>query len=231
MAKAAEIAALVAIIGKAYPSFEADKDRVALFVDMLADLDPAALKAAVKQHIATSKFPPTIAELRQGAATVSGPALPSYADAWEEVLGEVRRVGYLGMPSFSHPLIAKAVAVMGWRDLCASEVSETATWRAQFRDIYNSYAARAAQEAAYMPSVRALADRNGALQALPKPVETRPALPAPIDRAATPRGMDSLQPLRFRDYVRAWRVQTAQERAADARAKAEGECDVPSVQR
>lgn len=226
MAKPEQVQKLLDIIVDAYPQFELSPGRIDLYKKMLSDLDVEALAAAVKQHIATSKFPPTIAELRQGAATVSGPALPSYADAWEEVLGEVRRVGYLGAPSFSHPLIAKAVAVMGWRDLCASDVSETATWRAQFRDIYNSYAARAAQEAAYMPSVRALADRNGALQALPESGGARPALPAPLDRSAAPRGMDSLQPLRFREYVRQWRVQTAQERAAEARAKAEeGHCD------
>ena len=218
MASEKQVRGLLRAISGAYPTFELTDDRVSIYVKLLADLDAEALIAATQQHIATSKFPPTVAELREACASLTRPALPAWADAWGEVLDAIRRVGYLGRPSFSHPLITQAVQGMGgWKLLCAMEISETATQRAQFRDVYNAYASRATATANLLPDVRAAAERNGVL---PAPVEaTPPALPAPSEPARP--AVDAGQPIKLAAYVRQWRAGQRAVREAHGRAVAE----------
>ena len=218
MASEKQVRGLLRAISGAYPTFELTDDRVSIYVKLLADLDAEALIAATQQHIATSKFPPTVAELREACASLTRPALPAWADAWGEVLEAIRRVGYLGQPSFSHPLITQAVQGMGgWKLLCAMEISETATQRAQFRDVYNAYASRATATANLLPDVRAAAERNGVL---PAPVEAAPpALPAPSEPARPT--VDAGQPIKLAAYVRQWRAGQRAVREAHGRAVAE----------
>jgi len=218
MASEKQVRGLLRAISGAYPTFELTDDRVSIYVKLLADLDAEALIAACQQHIATSKFPPTVAELREACASLTRPALPAWADAWGEVLEAIRRVGYLGQPSFSHPLITQAVHSMGgWKLLCAMEISETATQRAQFRDMYNAYATRAARDADLLPAARAIAAQHGAL---PAPVtEMTPALPAPSEPARP--AVDAGQPIKLAAYVRQWRAGQRAVREAHGRAVAE----------
>ena len=218
MASEKQVRGLLRAISGAYPTFELTDDRVSIYVKLLADLDAEALIAATQQHIATSKFPPTVAELREACASLTRPALPAWADAWGEVLEAIRRVGYLGRPSFSHPLITQAVQGMGgWKVMCQMEIGETSTWRAQFRDVYNAYASRATATANLLPDVRAAAERNGVL---PAPVEaTPPALPAPSEPARP--AVDAGQPIKLAAYVRQWRAGQRAVREAHGRAVAE----------
>jgi hypothetical protein len=222
MANEKQVRGLLRAISGAYPTFELTDDRVSIYVKLLADLDADALTAAAQQHIVTSKFPPTVAELRDGCANLTRPALPAWADAWGEVLEAIRRVGYLGQPSFSHPLIEQAVQGMGgWKLLCAMEISETATQRAQFRDIYNAYASRCEREAALLPAVRALAVQRGAL---PVPAEPAPlALPEPsaVGQEPSRPAVAPMQPVKFAEYVQKWRTQSRLDREAEGRRKAE----------
>ena len=217
MATQAEIVALLKIISKAYPAFEVDRDRTALFVDMLSDIPLDALKASCRQHIATNKFPPTIAELREGARIVSQPALPSWSDAWAEVLEQIRAVGSWGTPRWSHPLIEQAVAGMGgWQLMCSMEIGETGMWRAQFRDIYGAYASRADSAAKLLPSSREVATRYGALP--PPRQEDAPRLSAPTEPQ---QPIDAAAPLRFAEAVRRFREESREEREAENRRKAQ----------
>lgn len=55
---------LLTLIFTAYPNFEITKDRIDLWVDMLTDAVFDKAKANTEQHIKTSKYPPTIAEIR-----------------------------------------------------------------------------------------------------------------------------------------------------------------------
>ena len=218
MASEKQVRGLLRAISGAYPTFELTDDRVSIYVKLLADLDADALIAACQQHIATSKFPPTVAELREACTHLTRSALPAWADAWGEVLEAIRRVGYLGQPSFSHPLIAQAVQGMGgWKVMCQMEIGETSTWRAQFRDVYNAYASRATATANLLPDVRAAAERNGVL---PAPVEAAPpALPAPSEPARPT--VDAGQPIKLAAYVRQWRAGQRAVREAHGRAVAE----------
>ena len=180
MSTRTEVKALLAVIAAAYGErFKLTPGTVDVYADLLADLDIDSLRAATRQHIANDDWPPTVADLRRLCAQVSAPTLPDWGDAWREMLDQIARVGSYGTPFWSSPIIAEAVRQFGpWRELCAMEIAQTSTNRAQFRDVYNAVRARAEQGNAYVPDVRALAMAQGAL---PTPVAAAPAraLPAP----------------------------------------------------
>ena len=212
MATRDEVKALLAIIAAAY----GDKFRLApktldVYAELLADLDIDTLKAATRQHIASGDWPPTIADLRRLCAQVSAPAMPDWGEAWRELLDQIGRVGSYGAPSWSHPVIAEAVRQFGpWREVCAMEIDQTPTNRAQFRQIYEAIAGRAQRAAALLPDVRALAVERGAL---PAPVEGVPALPPPA--AAQPDAPPA--PIVFAD-VRRYRAEERAQREQAGRA-------------
>lgn len=62
-------------------------DTVGIYASALSDLDPELLAESVRQSIATSKFFPTIAEIRRAAARIAGILPPSSG----EILAMIRR--------------------------------------------------------------------------------------------------------------------------------------------
>ena len=123
-----------------------DDARMRLYVEMLSDIPPQILEAAVKKLIMTNKFLPSIAEIRETAygikGTISGTAVPDESEAWGEVIKAIRSVGYYGKPKFSHEAITSAVNNIGWQDICMTTYDGMNTLRAQFRRAYQLAAQR-----------------------------------------------------------------------------------------
>ena len=123
-----------------------DDARMRLYVEMLSDIPPQILEAAVKKLIMTNKFLPSIAEIRETAygikSTISGTAAPDESEAWGEVIKAIRSVGYYGKPTFSHEAITSAVNNIGWQDICMTTYDGMNTLRAQFRRAYQLAAQR-----------------------------------------------------------------------------------------
>jgi hypothetical protein len=141
--KRSEAAEVVAMLVAAYPNAKTCASTSQVYETMLADLDAAVARAAVTRLIATSRFMPTIAEVREAAAeAVSGP-VRSGADAWLDVVGEIRRIGIYGSPRFDDALVASIVLRWGWRALCDSP--NEASDRARFIETYDGLARKARQ--------------------------------------------------------------------------------------
>lgn len=123
-----------------------DDARMRLYVEMLSDIPPQILEAAVKKLIMTNKFLPSIAEIRETAygikGTISGTAAPDESEAWGEVVKAIRSVGYYGKPTFTHEAITTAVNNIGWQDICMTTYDGMNTLRAQFRRAYQLAAQR-----------------------------------------------------------------------------------------
>lgn len=123
-----------------------DDARMRLYVEMLSDIPPSILEAAVKKLIMTNKFLPSIAEIRETAygikGTISGTAAPDESEAWGEVVKVIQSVGYYGKPKFSHEAITAAVNNIGWQDICMTTYDGMNTLRSQFRRAYQLAAQR-----------------------------------------------------------------------------------------
>ncbi len=130
---------LVAIIAATWTRPPVSEATVYAYAFGLADLDHAAAKEAVRSLMQTSRFLPTIAEVRERAVE-QRVALPSPEEAW----GIVRRaIGALGMyrtPVFDCDEIQAAVNAIGWRSIC-TEDNEAST-RARFCAAMESFSDR-----------------------------------------------------------------------------------------
>ena len=80
-------------------SIDIPKERMKLYVSMLADINPVTLEQAVANLIKRSKFLPSIAEIREECSALSAfvnahEELPTAQDAWERVYQVARSYGY-----------------------------------------------------------------------------------------------------------------------------------------
>lgn len=84
-----------------------------LWFDMLNDLDYRSAYAALKKHVASSRFPPTIADIRDGAAVFTIPNELNEMEAWSLVSKAIRNSGYNSTEEFAKlpPLAQKAVGL------------------------------------------------------------------------------------------------------------------------
>jgi hypothetical protein len=137
----------------AYPRMQFGEESLKVYELALADIEPPLLRTAVLRHISTSKWFPTIAELRQAATAIvlQTDGQLSAPEAWGMVLREVRLVGHWRTPRLG-PVVRRAVeAIGGWRQLCLSENS-TAD-RARFIEAYTILRKREAQRVQQLPPV------------------------------------------------------------------------------
>ena len=140
-----DVLGLLTILQANYPRFYADMTPESLkicadtWTVMLSDTSLEIATLALQRLIATSKFPPTIAELRESISAVRNPQLPDSGEAWGEVLEAIRLYGYYrpeeALSSLREP-VREAVRRMGWRDLCMSENGMAD--RAHFLRIYET---------------------------------------------------------------------------------------------
>jgi hypothetical protein len=149
----AEASMLVFTLFAAYPSRdERRKDTIELYERMLVDLDCAAANGAVARLIQSSKFLPTIAEVRQAVHTVQAGPRRTGVEAWGDVTKAIRYVGSYRVPTFDDPIVAHVVASLGWLELCRS--TNDVADRARFVEAYDAVSAREHSEQALAPSLR-----------------------------------------------------------------------------
>lgn len=105
-----------------------------LWEKALSDIPyPVAEKALIKV-LSTSKFFPTIAEIREAAAELTQPRKLDWSEAWELIVQAIRKYGYYdeaGAMRSLPPDVARMARRFTWRELCTNENPDTL--RAQFR--------------------------------------------------------------------------------------------------
>lgn len=139
-----QIKKLVAVMVAAHPSSKVSEESIAVYARMLADLDYPAANAAVEQLLATSKWMPTVAEIRERVVSLHAGEVRAGGEAWGSVLKAIRGAGRYRIPgadfAFIDPVTAECVAAMSWVELCDSE-NPTAD-RARFIELYDQLATR-----------------------------------------------------------------------------------------
>jgi hypothetical protein len=157
-----EISKIVLMLVLAYPRQAVSKQTIGLYEKFLADIDQDMLEQAAKSHIATSQWFPTIAELRSAVTQIVSAAakLPSAAEAWGEVVEQMKLTGSYKRPTFSSPVIARLVDSFGWQELCMSE--NAISDRARFIDAYDVMVKREQHTMTLLPETREHIDRLSA---------------------------------------------------------------------
>ena len=129
----------LALFVRAFPAKEIDIELCWIMLKDLKDEDfMRSVKRIMASHEEIYQSTNMVALIRKNAAEDT---IPLAGDAWSEVLREIGRTGSKGSPEFSHPAIARAVAGIGWRNLCMSELISVE--RAHFYKIYEQLKDRA----------------------------------------------------------------------------------------
>lgn len=120
----------------------------------LKDLDAVKLTLATRKFVSTSKYPPTIAELRETAAEIENGEMPAWEDGWNEVIRAIRRYGYYrpeeALASLT-PITRQCAERLGFLNLCTSENAQVD--RANFRMIYTEISERDRKEEQINPKL------------------------------------------------------------------------------
>lgn len=134
----AECVRILATLADLFPDKPFPPESCKAYAQALADIPAEELRLAVRGCIATSRWFPTVADIRAEWARRHS-SCPAPEVAWGEVCSERRRVGHCGAPKFSSPLIGRAVhAVGGWFTLAMAEHDADVMHRARFVDAYRS---------------------------------------------------------------------------------------------
>lgn len=155
MATREDMAKIFAYLARAFPGKDIPTaDCVEVYYDLLQDIDAKVLMLAAKKVAAENTFFPAAAELRQAAFRLEEFASGRLdaGQAWGEVLQQVWDVGSWGVPKFSDPAIERAVAAIGWENICMSEMPGVE--RAHFMKIYDQLKRRDDELRQMLPEVR-----------------------------------------------------------------------------
>jgi len=137
-----------AALGRAYRNWPITDDVIITWTGLLQDVPPDEFLRAAIEHARTSKFPPTPAEIAALALRPDQEQLTA-EEAWSEVMSEIRRVGWCGVPTLSTPQIERALAGLGsWRSICSQTTEQLAANRAHFLRLYSAFAKVKAREVA-----------------------------------------------------------------------------------
>ncbi|WP_026676753.1 replicative helicase loader/inhibitor [Fictibacillus gelatini] len=131
-----EIINLLAIATANFPSMQEKdmKPTAILWEKALNDIDYNIAEKALLKVLSTSKFFPTISEIREAAADLTQPRTLDAMEAWGLIVEAIRRYGLYNPGKAMESLpdeVVEMVKQFTWRELCLSENPETL--RAQFR--------------------------------------------------------------------------------------------------
>lgn len=169
------IAEIITMLEVAYRK-ELGKDGQYLYYQLLGDVDDGLLKAATMQHIGSSKWMPSIAELREAARALQARALglPTPGEAWAMVLEKMGDADtYFGTPTFDDPAIAAAVAGVGWESIRHTQIDKQGVTRAHFCKEYEAQIKRQHAETMALPAVNEAVQRLAAQMGQRKQLEAK----------------------------------------------------------
>lgn len=120
------------------PNFLPDEYSIKVWFKFLNDLPADVATACIERYIATNKFPPTIADIREEVAEMMVDK-KDWSESWKDVN---RYISLYGIPNEAKAYEAmdeytrEAVKRLGWQNLCMSQ-NQTAD-RANYRMVYES---------------------------------------------------------------------------------------------
>lgn len=151
--KQSEAAELVAVLSAAFTRPLMTEKTMQVYESMIVDLDHEPAKKAVARLVATSKWLPSIAEIRAASVETQQGARRLGMEAWGDVLQAIQRVGFIPRfhpdhedplpprPRFADPIVGDCVRIMGgW--MAFQDLKDEMSVRSKFCDLYDGLAER-----------------------------------------------------------------------------------------
>lgn len=145
------------------------KPTIMLWQKMFSDLPYELAEAALIKVLSTTKFWPTVAEIREAAAQISQPKVLEASEAWGQVMEGLRKFGLYqaqdAMNWFS-PEIRMMVKRFGWWEICHTDNIDVV--RGQFIKAWDAHA-KGQREMAVLPGpIREMIEGMAEAKALPR---------------------------------------------------------------
>lgn len=124
-------------------TFIPDQDAFNMWFALLQDIPYDVCSVAIRKYMMLNKFPPTVAEIRELAATTVNGDPMSWGESWEKALNAVRRYGSYNQAAALEsldPITRKCVESIGYMDLCMSE--NIMVERAHYQKIFDVFSKR-----------------------------------------------------------------------------------------
>ena len=163
-----------------------NRQAMELWYRQLQDIPYEAAEAILSKWVATNKWSPSVADIREAYAEItSGGRSPDWGEAWEQTMTAIRRFGSYdesGALESLPPLTRETVRRLGYKSLCWSE-NQVAD-RANFRQVYEILEKRQTEDRKIPLPVR---DKIvGLMAGFAKPLEAEAkTLPRPLDADET----------------------------------------------
>lgn len=144
-----EFALFAAALRTYYPkeNILPNQQAMELWYRELQDIAFPVIEAGLRQWVATNKWSPSIADIREMVTAVQHGNLPDWGEGWEKVLKAIRYFGSYGETEAlagMDEITRTCVQRLGFRNLCMSENINAD--RANFRMIYEQLAERKKKE-------------------------------------------------------------------------------------
>ena len=131
-----------AVLIAAFPNANVRNETPDVYATGISDLDYELANGAVRRLLLTSKFMPSIAEIREAALEAQSGQRMNGGEAWGIAKRAMRGQGACKTPgvdfTFRDPIIAQCIRALGWQELCLSE-NDIAD-RARFIELYDQLA-------------------------------------------------------------------------------------------
>ena len=134
-----------------------NEQAIELWYKQLNDIPYEVAEVTLNKWVATNKWSPSIADIREQAIDVTQGGGKDWGEAWQDVLRAIRYYGsYQELEALESldETTRKVVKRLGFRNLCFSE--DISVERANFRMIYEQQAQRDKQDAQLPPRLKAL---------------------------------------------------------------------------
>lgn len=159
-----EIINLLAIATANFPNMQEKdmKPTAILWEKSLSDMDYNVAEKAVIKVLSTSRFFPTLAEIREAAADLTQPRTLDSSEAWGLVVQAIRRYGYYRQAEAMESLpdeVVRMVQRFSWQELCHSENVDTL--RAQWRMAWDTQSKRDRETKALPADIREMLEGIG----------------------------------------------------------------------
>lgn len=128
-----------------------------LWFNQLQDIPYKVAELTLNKWVATNKWSPSIADIREQAAGIIQGESKDWGEAWQEVLRCISKYGFYREEEALYSmdkLTRKVVRRLGFKNICLSE--DIQVDRANFRMIYEQEQTKAKQDAQLPPKIKEL---------------------------------------------------------------------------
>lgn len=132
---------------------------MSLWYEQLADIPYKVAEVALKKWVATNKWSPSIAEIREACSTIVNGELPDWSEGWEKTMKAIRRYGSYrpkeALDSLDE-LTRETVERIGYREMCVTE--NIGYYRTNFKTVFETLANRKKLDKQLPPQLTKLID-------------------------------------------------------------------------